>query len=247
MFGLLALCLPRNRSQQTFWLWIALTQWPAPTCVNIPQHWNESRNDILSFSYLPWFVNLEPKYLSTGSFQNCFQKVLPKLNFSISYYTVKSLCSFEVTLLWVMLVYSAATGRGNLYHTLFDMITEDTIKMEIQYIIENDLFFKGWFFSWSSGQAGAAVPTVAGWEYGKACLLRVWHTTEKIWSWLNVWEKKKRGQPLMSPFLPSVRCRVRKKHCCAAVKDCIRGLVRTALNSPAQYPAWFNKMFGEVS
>lgn len=37
-------------------------------------------------------------------------------------------------------------GTFFLYYTPFDMITEGTIKMQIQYIIENDLFFKGLFF-----------------------------------------------------------------------------------------------------
>lgn len=43
--------------------------------------------------------------------------------------------------LWVMQVYSVATGQ-----TLFDMITTDTIKIQIQCLIENDLYFSKAYF-----------------------------------------------------------------------------------------------------
>lgn len=59
--------------------------------------------------------------------------VFPKLNFCVSNNTIKLLLLFEVTKENFLTIFS------------FDVITEETIKMQIQYIFENDLFFKGLF------------------------------------------------------------------------------------------------------
>lgn len=68
------------------------------------------------------------------------------------------------------------------YRTIFDMITEDTIMMQIQYIIENDLFSKGLFFlKWWAGPSC---------RWLTAHLIRVWHTTDKMRFGLNVWNKR---------------------------------------------------------
>lgn len=75
--------------------------------------------------------------------------------------------------------------QGNFYffyRTIFDMITEDTIMMQIQYINENDLFSKGLFFlKW---WAGPSCRFNSSWL--TAHLIRVWHTTDKMRFGLNV-------------------------------------------------------------
>lgn len=73
------------------------------------------------------------------------------------------------------------------------MIKEDSIRMQIQCIIENDLFFKGLFLlKWWAGQSCSWLT---------AHLISVWHAAGKIRFWLNVGKKE------MSKYLhSSVQC-----------------------------------------
>lgn len=99
-------------------------------------------------------------------------------------------------------------ARETFYHTTFDMIREDTIMMQIQYIIENDLFFKELFFlKW---WAGLSCRFNSSWL--TAHLIRVWHTTEKMRFWLNVWNKRTVRDEQMPPFISSVWCSSKRLH-----------------------------------
>lgn len=80
--------------------------------------------------------------------------------------------------------------------------------MQIQYIIENDLFSKGLFFlKW---WAGPSCRFNSSWL--TAHLIRVWHTTEKMRFGLNVWNKRTVGDERMPPFISSVWCSSERLH-----------------------------------
>lgn len=152
MFGLLAPRLPSNRSLQTFWLWIVSTVWPAPTCVNIHCSAKMKAEMTSAVFSIPttcldlWNQNLNILHLSV---QNRLKRGIFKAAFFhfMQQYEASPLVRGDA-----VMSDAGLQCRETFYRTLFDMITEDTIKMQIQYIIENDLFFKRIIFSKAVGR-----------------------------------------------------------------------------------------------
>lgn len=75
-------------------------------------------------------------------------------------------------------------------------------------------YFSEDYFSYSGGLAAAVIPTVAVRTHHSwlgICRLRLWHTTEKMRSWLNVFKKGTVRNEQMHLFISSAWRRVRKK------------------------------------
>lgn len=107
------------------------------------------------------------------------------------------------------------------------------------YFSKDYLLLKQW--AGRSCRSYSSCQDVAGWQCGAARLIRLWHTTEKMRSWLNVWKK---GQSEMRKCLHSSLQRV------ATAKDRIgrrsrqTGLVSAALNTTEEHPAGLGNRVG---